>query len=356
MVEIMSAYISYGFVNAKVGAMKSYLLDNVEIKTLTESRNFDDAVALLKNTAYTKELAKLSSPSVAEIENVFSKTTFNDCEKLVKSVGGIPKIFLAHYTKKFEIDMLKLLLIMKSKEEDLKEYAWITQMMMTTVPMAEKLVEMETPGELVELLRFTKYYPILHKAASEYEELGTVYPFITALDTYYYSGLDKIIQNTVVRQKLSGKDRSILEHLIGIEIDAKNLLTVLRSRGADEEKALNWLIPMRYKLTDSDLRAAFNAKTLTELPQILTHYTDIVSMGVKEYEKTQSLFALEQEFRKYILKENNRLFSGDRFHIGVPLAYLNLKENEVKNLTAILHGKEEGMSSSKIEEIVMLPT
>lgn len=346
---------TYGFINAKVGAMKSYLLDGVEIKSLIESRDFDDAVALLKNTAYAKEFAKLSSPSVVEIENVFSKTMFNDSEKLVKSIGGIPKIFLAHYAKKFEIDLLKLLLVMKSKGEDLEEYAWIAQRM-ATVPMAEKLGDVETVGELVEMLRFTKYYPILHKAVSEYEELGTVYPFITALDGYYYSGLDEIIQNDVVRQRMSGRDRGIAERLMGIEIDAKNLLTVLRIRGTDEKDALNWLMPIRYKLTDSELKAAFSIEKITELPQVLTHYTGIVSAGVKEYEKTQSLFALENEFKKFILKANNRLFCGDRFHIGIPLAYMNLKENEIRNLTAILHGKEEGLDSSKIEETVILST
>ena len=345
----------YGFVNAKVGAMKSYLLDDVEMKSLIETRDFDDAVALLKNTTYDKDLAKLSSPSVVDIENMFLKSMFRDYEKLVKSVGGIPKTFFAHYAKKFEIDALKLLLIMKSKGEEVKEYPWIVQNIMT-VPMAEKLVDMETPEELIEMLRFTKYYQILHNALSEYNEQGTVYPFITALDTYLYSGLDKIIQNTVVRQNLSGRDRGVAEHLIGIEIDAKNLLTVLRIRGTDKEEILDWLIPMRYKLIDSELRAAFNVKSLSELPQILTHYIDVISAGIKDYEKTQSLFTLDNEFKKYILKANNRLFCGDRFHIGVPIAYLNLKENEVRNLTAILHGKEEGLSASQIEEAVVLPT
>lgn len=338
----------YAFINARVGGMKAHLLNSMEMKSLIESRNFDDALALLKNTAYGKELSKLPSPSLVEIENVFSKSVVRDCEKLVISVSGASKKFLTLYTKKFEIDAIKLLLIMKGRGEEIKKYPWILQRIMS-MPVAEKLVEIGTPEEVVEMLRSTKYYPALQKAVSEYNEQGDVYPFIAALDIYHYGALNKVI-----KKEMSAKDRKFAERLIGLEIDAKNLLTVLRIRGIDEEQATNWLIPVRYKLTDSDLRAAFNVRALTELTQIIERYSGIISTGIRGQEKTQSLFALEQEFRKYILKANNRLFSGDRFHMGVPLAYLNLKENEVRNLTAILHGKEKGMDTSKIEETTIL--
>jgi vacuolar-type H+-ATPase subunit C/Vma6 len=271
-----------------------------------------------------------------------------DYEKLAISVTGISKSLLVHYASRFEIESVKLLLIMKSQGEDIKKYPWILQRI-TSVPMAEKLLDVETPGEIVEMLRDTKYYPALQKAVSEYNETGSAYPFIAALDAYLYSGLNNIVK------KMSGKDRKNAEHLIGIEIDAKNLLIALRMRGIEEkEETLKWLIPARYRLPDSELVAAFNAKKLNEIQQIVNHYTDMISRGVKEYETTQSLFALENEFRKYILSENNGVFAGDRFHIGVALAYLNLKENEITNLTAILHGKGEGLTSEEIGETVLL--
>jgi ATP synthase A1 C subunit len=347
LVKIMSS-LRYGFVNARVGALKSHLLDSLEMKTLIESRNFDDALALLKNTAYGKELTKLSSPTLVDIENVLSKSMLTDYEKLAMSVTGGTKKFLAHYAKRFEIEALKMLLIMKSRGEEVKDYPWILQRIMT-VEMAEKLVDMGTPGEMVEMLRFTEYYQVLHKAVSEYNEGGSSYPFIDALDSYYYGRLNNILR------KMGGKDRSIAEHLIGIEVDAKNLLIALRVRGTDENIS-DYLMPMRYRLTDSELTAAFNTKSPTEIPQIFQRYTDIISAGVKEYEETQSFFALENEFRQHILKENSRLFGGDRFNIGVPIAFLNLKENEIRNLTAILQGKEEDLSAEQIEETVTLLT
>lgn len=345
----MSSY-AYGFVNARVGAMKSNLLSGLEIGSLIESRNFDDAVALLKSTAYAKELSKVSSPSVWQIENTLLKCVLQDYEKLLGSVNGMSRSFLLHYSKKFEIEAIKSLLIMKSKGEEIKEYPWILEKAIS-IPTAERLVEAKTTEELIEMLRFTSYYPALQKAVTECDEKGTVYPYIKALDTYQYGELRKII-----KRKLGDRDKKIVGHLVGIEIDAKNLLIALRIRGSDEEDILSWMVPMRYRLSDSDLTAAFNVTSLSELQQILKNYTDIISTSAKVCEDTQSLFPLEQEFKRFILKENNRVFCGDRFHMGVPLAYLNLRENEVRNITAILHGKEEGLSTSKIEEIVILST
>jgi vacuolar-type H+-ATPase subunit C/Vma6 len=334
----------YGFVNARVGALKSHLLDEMEIKTLIESRNFDDALALLKNTAYGKELTKLSSPTLIDIENVLAKSMLSDYKKLAISVTGKPKNFLAHYKKKFEIEAIKTLLIMKSTGEEVKDYPWILQRVMA-VETAEKLAEMGTPGELVEMLRFTDYYQHLHKASSEFGENGSPYPVIWALDSYFYGRLNSILR------KIEGKDRAIAEHLIGIEVDAKNLLIALRTRGTDVDLQ-EYLMPMRYRLRDPELTATFNAKSVAEIQQIFERYSDIISAGVKDYEETGSLFALENEFKSYILKENTKIFGGDRFHLGIPVAYLNLKANEVKNITAILQGKEEDLSTEHIEETV----
>jgi vacuolar-type H+-ATPase subunit C/Vma6 len=338
--------LKYGFVNARVGAMKSHLLDGMEMKTLIESRNFDDALALLKNTAYGKELSKLSNPTLVDVENVLQKAMLTDYEKLAISVTGASKKFLAHYAKKAEIEAIKTLLIMKTKGEEVKDYPWIMQRIMA-VETAEKLVDVGTPAEIVEMLRFTEYYTVLHKAVSDAAEQDSPAPFIGALDTYFYTRLNSILR------KMGGKDRKIAEHLIGIEVDAKNLLIALRIRGTGGEVS-GHLMPMKYRLTDPDLQAAFNTKSIGEVQQIFQHYNDIISQGVKDFEETESFFGLEAEFQEFILKQNKRLFGGDRFHMGIPIAFLNLKSNEIRNLTAILQGKEEDLSVEQIEKTVSL--
>jgi ATP synthase A1 C subunit len=340
----------YAFINARIGAMKSYLLDVGELKAVAEATNFDDSLALLKNTAYGGVLVKLSSPSLTDIESVFTKGLVHDYEKIIRSMHGIAKVFLEQHARKFEIASIKTLIMMKIGGEETKEYPWVPYKTMTGA-MIERLLQVATPEELIEMLKFTEYYPVLHKVFSEYKEGDTAFPFIAALDRYVYGKLGKLMD------EMHGKDREMARRLIGVEIDAKNLITLLRLRGSDEHSAWSCLIPYRYKLKDEDLRMVFNIHSLSELPSQLpkSRYSDIILQGIRDYEKTGTFFQLELNFRRYILTLNTHVFYGDRFHIGIPIAYLNLKENEIRNLVAVLKAKEAGLASSEIEGLLVLP-
>lgn len=340
----------YAFINARIGAMKSYLLDVGELNAMAEVASFDDSFAVLKNTMYGKKLAKLHSPSLIDIENVFTKSLVHDYETIARSMHGAAREFLEQHARKFEIASIKTLIIMKIAGEKVKEYPWILYKTITESAI-ERLLETETLEELVEMLKFTEYYAVLRKALSEHKDAETAFPFIVVLDKYVYGKLGKVMD------LMHGKDREMVRKLIGVEIDAKNLINLLRLRGIEEHVAWQYLIPYRYKLKDEELRMALNVERLSELLAQLSRsqYNDIISQGIKDYEKTGTFLQLELHFRRYILSLNKRVFQGDRFHIGVPIAYLNLKENEIRNLIAILKAKEEGLGYPEIEELLVLP-
>lgn len=331
----------YAFVSARVGAMKSYLLDDRELRAIAEARNFEDSLSLLKGTAYGKGIAKLSSPSLIQIERVLTKSLIDDYITLVRSMHGDAKDFLEQRAKRFEISCIKALFIMKTGggKEDIIPYGRMSK------PLIDRLSNLEV-DEIVEELKFTEYYAPLRKALQIYK--GDAFPFIVALDGHVYKGLCEMMD------KLHGKDREMVKKLIGTEIDAKNLVITLRLRGLDERTVWEYLIPYRYRLKDEDLRMAFNISRLGDLPsQLPGEYRDILVQGIKEHEKTGTFFELELKFKKYIIKMNERVFCGDRFHIGVPIAYLNLKENEIRNLVAILKAKEEALAFPEIEKLLI---
>lgn len=341
----------YAFANARVGAMRSYLLGADEFKAMSEAPSFSDAVAVLRETEYSRELSKLSSPTLLDIENMLSKSLIRDHEKIATSVKGAAKSFLEQYARKFEIASIKTLIIMKTSKlaPPEKEYPWILYRTMTA-SVVQRLLQMETLEELIEMLKFTEYYPALRKALSEHKEGEPAFSFIAALDSYVYgklAGHMKLMQ---------GRDREIVRRLVGTEIDAKNLLTILRLRGSDEDKAWASLIPYRYRLSESELRSIFSAKSMGEVASQAAQfkYGELIARGLKDYEKTESLSVLELEFKKHILRMNRKAFLGDRFNIGVPIAYLNLKENEVRNVVAILKAKEDGLSAEQISPLLLL--
>lgn len=336
----------YAYPSAKVGGMKSYLLDPFELKAIMETGSFEDALSLLKNTAYGKELAKLPSSAPKEIERVLVKSLLRDMDRLSKALDGSRKAFLEEYSRRFEVEALKAVLILKITKTKVA-HPWIPYGAMGEAAI-ERLLQAETLEELFELLKATEYYETLHRTLSESKERSSPFPYLVALDRYYYGRVWSALEG------LKGRDRTVAEGLIGPEIDLKNLTTVLRLRGGEEKAVWHCLLPCSYQLDEEALRLIFNIGRLgeifTQLPAL--KYRELLVEGVKEYERSGSTALIEREFRIHLLAMNQRVFRGDRFHIGAILGYLNLKENEVRNLTAIVRGKEAKLPTPKIELLV----
>ena len=336
----------YAYPSAKVGGMKSYLLDPFEVKAIMETGSFDDALSLLKNTAYGKELAKLPSSAPKEIERVLVKSFLRDIDRLSKTLTGPRKAFLEEYSRGFEVDALKAVLILKITNTK-AAHPWVPYGVMDDATI-ERLLQAETLEELFELLKGTEYYGALHGVLTESKDRSSPFPYLVALDRYHYGRVWSALEG------LSGRDRTVAEGLVGPEIDLKNLTTVLRLRGGEEKVVWQCLLPCSYQLDEEALRLIFNVGRLgeifTQLPAL--RYRELLVEGIKEYERSGSTALIEREFRRHRLAMNQRVFRGARFHIGAILGYLGLKENEVRNITAIVKGKEAKLPTPKIEAVV----
>lgn len=341
----------YAFVSARIGAMRSYLLDAAGIKTLVEAPSWEDAVSLLKDSAYGRELGRLSKPGMRDVEEVLTQSLLADYGKIITSVGGDARKFIENMGKRFEVNAVKtvaLTKILRMPRERAQEEVLIPFGRMTKLRLS-KMLETESIGELVESMRNTEYYDAMQKGLARLKEDGTPFALIASLDQYVYSGIADSIKN------LSGRDRKIAKSLVGPEIDAKNLMLVLRCRGLEEEKIWRLLIRHRYRLGDDLLRACLR-ENLEILASEEFPYREYTAQGMKAYKKTASLLGFELGMKKLLLDINKSMFRGDRFHIGVLIGYLNLKENEVRNLVAILKGKEEKLSPEEIRELIILPS
>lgn len=364
----------YAYVNSRVGAMKSRLLSEGDLRSLIEVPRYEDCITLLKNTVYRKEISRLKSHTPVDMENLFTKSLVEDHEKLINSVFGDGKVLLKEVAKKFEVSAIKTLIYMKvSKfsEKEVKTNPWVLEKMIGQSTMA-RLHQLENVEELIEILKFTDYYHPLKESLKKYHEIGNAYPFIIALDKYLYSKIGRLLT------RLLGQDKKIASMLIGTEIDAKNIITAFRLRGVSEEEAWPNFIPYMYNIDGGILKTILNVRHLrqlsTELPEF--RYTKVISAALKDYDKTmamlpydldyvqlltdtvkytkrESILPFELILKRHIYEISRRIFYGDRFNIGVPLAYLYLKGNEIRNLTAILRAKEVGLPASKIEGLLI---
>lgn len=341
----------YAFVGARIGAMRSTLLDEGVVKSLIETASAEDAISVLKDTSYGRELGKIPSPALKEVEEILISSLLVDYEKILTSVGGVTRKFIENIGKRFEIGAIKTLALMKvvgvprerAEEHSIMPFGRVTKLRVT------KMLETESVEELAESMRDTEYYGALQKGLQTFRQDGTPFAIISALDDYVYSNIMGSVKN------LSGRDRKLAKTLIGPEVDAKNLMLVLRCRDLEEDKIWELLIRDRYKLNDGILRACLS-ENLEVLESEQFPYREYTSPGMKAYKEKGSLLDFEMGLKRHILDLNRSMFYGDRFHIGVLIGYLNLKENEVRNLIAILKGKKEELSAEEIRKLIILPT
>ncbi|MFQ6052443.1 MAG: V-type ATPase subunit [Candidatus Hydrothermarchaeota archaeon] len=338
----------YSYVNARIRAMKSYLLKKTEIRSLLEATSIEDALSFLRGTHYERYLADIEVPSLLLIEEALVKSFTEEYEKLIRSLHRQPREFLSEMGKKFEIDALKT--VVRIKAADIKEKYPVIPFGRVDHALIESLMEIEMLEEMEGILKDLEYAPIIRDTVPKFREKGDVFPIETALDSYVYR---KIVASM---DKLSNQDKKIAKQFIGLEIDGKNLINVLRCRELEEEEISGYLIPYRYRLSDDLLNACFRAENIDIISSELstTKYAEMVSKAVSKFKETGSLHPFELVLKESLLELSKNVFSGYPFHIGTVLGYLNLKENEIRNILTILIMKEAKLPASEVEKLILL--
>ena len=341
---------AYAFVSARIGAMRSYLLDNAGIKSLIEAPSWADVVALLRDSEYGRDLGKIRQPEMREIEEVLIKSLLRDYRKIITSSRGEAKKFMETMGRRFEVGTVKAVLLGKllglsaeeMQQEVLIPFGKITELRLS------KMLETETPEEFADSMRNTTYHAPLQKGLNFLREEGTPFTLLALLDRHVYAEMLKTIKG------LPDRDRKDAKLLIGTEVDSKNLLLALRCKNLDEDKVEKLFIRPWYRIKENVLMSCL-AGNLEPLSSKDFPYAKYVEHGLVVYRKTGSLTEIELGMKKLILNLNKGMFRGDRFHLGVLIGYLNLKENEIRNIIAILRGKKDNLSPEEVRKLVILP-
>jgi V/A-type H+-transporting ATPase subunit C len=366
----------YAYTNAKIGALRSRMLTQGEFRSLIEVASVEDMLTLLKGTYVGKEISKLQDASILNIEGLLYSSLAQEYERIVHGLRREPKAVMDRLYKKLGGEVVKAILRLKHAGVP-PEVIRSSYPILTTRDLPEdriqKMMEAQDVRELVETLKGTDYYKPLSKALPSYTENGSPAVLTSALDSFLYKNLWGAVG------ALSTRDRAVARELIGKEIDLRNVLAAFRLRGSDVSAAEAYFIPVRYRVRREVLTAILGLRHLgqitTELPQF--GYTSLIASLLKdydslsrelpfgmryapasaeaarEYEGIASVLPLEIALRRHMIKLYQRAFRGDRFHIGVPMGHLFLRENEIRNIITALKLKEAGVEAEKIERMMV---
>ncbi len=334
----------YAYISARVRVMRRSLIPRDDYRKLL-NMEFNEIVRYLEETQYKKEIDELTHKysGVRLLEYALNMNLCATYNKLVRISSGTPRALITEYLRKWDVQNIKSIIrgkLFGFPDEEIKE---------SFVGAGEykyedlvALLSKDTVEDVISALQETPYYRILKdvetRPLSEIED---------ELDKLYYTRLLDI-------RPESADVRYLLE-FIKMEVDLKNIKTILRLKIEDGsfEEIMKSIIPGGYQISLDEARKLANM-SWDELMKSLESYWfwDAVSEKVKEEEVPLSI--LEVYLDKYWC--NTVISKSNHYPLSIlpVLAYIILKKVETDNLRIIARGKLEGVSKEAIEEQLVI--
>jgi V/A-type H+-transporting ATPase subunit C len=330
----------YAATNSRVRVMYSTLLSEPDTVRLYEAPDLSSLVSILKPTAYGPYVERIKDNALNARQVAFHiRERLGDTYlSLIHTAPEQARSLLGQRYRYFEVDNLKAVLrgIVTGASWDRVSFVLFPYGPDTVLP-AQEMVESGSIPAAIEMLRNTPYYETLSYALKRYSAEQNIFPLEVALDLHYWRMLWKEVN------RLNGDDRNQALRIIGTLVDMNNLMWAVRYRvyhHLSEEEVINYTLSFGFRSRDADIRAiAAGADIAQVLKRVYPGLTDIDSLLQDE---TTGLSRLEVELQRYTAEKCRLAFVGNPFHIGIPLAYLELSELEIQDLVVLIEAKSTG--------------
>lgn len=348
--SILVDAFNYAYPNARIRAMRSLLISEKNFRSLIEAKDLENFIAILESTLYGRDFHKLDVVDSLHIEDILLHRMVGINNMIVELAPKSTKNLFNWRSRRYELIVLREILNSKLDfgigADKLKEHSFMLSDEVKII--LPKMIAAADVEEIVGLLEEkTEYGKALEGVLEVYLDSGSILPISTVLDKHYYSRLWEYAK------EIGGKDGEIGRKLIGVEIDAINIMALLRAK-QQRYDVENFLIPA-YLHIRSRVGECMGAADVPEIISRLsgTIYSSALNSSLSVYEKTKSLLPFELGLKKYVLQQNRMALTGYPFQIGTLLGFLKLKDTEIENLRVVSVSVENGLSPDEIKDIIV---
>ena len=350
------------YLMAKCFAEKGILLQRAMVETLAESKGLEDLVGRLKGTPYNEVVSKLTRPYTSDkLEMVFREHLAQTHYSLIK-VSPQPSFLTAYYIK-YLVRNLKTIAKGKALSLSYEEIASKVNLYAEELVARRDLIvrALSAPdlAGLVQALGNTEFSQEISKAVELYREKGDLRIFDTYLDKAFYTIIlneyNRLTRISIYPKRRPTKDQENVRPFISIDIDGYNILSVLRAKIWDltTPQTRELAVDAAFNIPREKIQAMIGATNLNEaLKKVAeTPYGKLIPAGVVGEEAVRRL---ESELEILSYKQALKAFTWQISGLGVALALIKLKEAEVRNLSALAFGVEQGLSAKEIMSKMIL--
>ncbi len=341
----MPAATAHTYLKTRASLMAKQLFDQQQLNELLES-SLDSLQQRFDLTELTKDRDDRSALNRAA-ERALIGTLLYELAVLLRPLDGASRDILIHWTRKFELFNLKALIRGKGQNlsADQIKHNLFPLPALISLPH-DRLLEAEGILELLRLLEQGPYADIARQARQVYEEHNEPFSLDAAIDHSYYTSLLRRIRRAAPEEGRS------LSTLMGTLIDHQNLIWLLRYRfnyGLAPSETYYLLVPFGRRLHRERLKALVE---LDGLEQVLAALPGRLAQAMRGI---NNLVDAEQALEQETIDQARHCLRYSRSAVTRSLAYLALREIDLKKLYAILQGKVLNLDPDLIRKAARVP-
>lgn len=354
----------FDYGNARLRAMKARLLGRQAIESMAGAGNLQHLINVLVETPYRPALesALVRTSGREAIMTALHEDLVHTLNKLENFFSGRTWEFVSLALRSYDVHNIKAILRGLDKGVPGDQIARALLPVGQLRPaILDELANSDSPRDAIDrmgTMRLPLARPLLDLRG---ERPGAeVFAMEVALEQWHHQDARRRLQN-------APREFKYLVEALNVEADITNILTALRLAMAPQGRAMaqemmnaqavSSLMIGPGKLSLDKLDSAAAQEDLGPAVELLASapYDEALQTGFERLERTGRLSEIENELMRFRLSWRSKLVLKDPLGVGVILAYLALKINEVHNLRKIALGLDAGMEPVAILESLVLP-
>ena len=345
-----------GYANARLRGMRSHLLPKETFERLIEAPDVVQMVKDLMDTVYGPDLEAnvVHGFTAAVIDGALKDNMVRAYRKVLSFVHPQARMLLSTLLGEWDVFSIKTIL------RGAHNHVSFDEIKTSFFPAGylgadelEALAKIDDVRAVIDTMAMwgLVYATPLRRAFPDYTRDNDLAPLELALDLQYARWASSRLQG-------EGQDVEVARRILGMQIDTANLVMVFRLLAADQESAR----AERYFLEGGRVikRELFlELSRLSDVDQVLdrlknTTYAEALDAAALRYLEYNSIPVFERELEELLMRRALMAGIKDPHGVGVAIAYLYGKQNEITNLRIVVKGKAVGMPTDRVREELIL--
>lgn len=337
---------TYAMVNAKVRAMRSYMIPKAVYQSMISARSVHDLVSILRQTRFQSLIEEVDALDPVDIEKTLFRAEILELKKILKFSKGNPKILLEMLLRSYEGERIKAILRSWHSKDKLDSIYY--EKIQDNLPV-DAILSAKNIQEILYYLQVSSFKKPIENALESYKDRKTLFSVELSIDRFIFESLFKCIRS------FDQADLKIARRMIGVEVDIKNLDWISRYRRyykLTSAEIAQLLLPDGYKIKHDQIQQILSGKdffqSIAGLSGIAGNITDLGS------NESESLELLENILYHMLYDEASHGFGSFPFSIGAILGYYYLLRIESKNIKTLLYAKAYQIPESEIHDLLIM--